>query len=314
MNRLFMIMAVLLAAGCRGPSVTQEHVVADAFYNRVSVSARAAFQRGDIPRAEELYEQALDRARAMDRASEIGLAAYHLAICRIALGEAVDGLALLREADRALERTGEDRVPVWIAEAEAARSIGDRTTASTRLDQALQALDRRREQAWRAQIHVLQALIAIDETRWAEAEAALASAETSVRRDTPPRLLARIAEVQGRILLQAGEMREAAAAFDREADLYRDAARFADMTRARSRAAQAFARAGEHAEAADRFYRAARSFHSLDLPDAALRQVEQALVSLEQVEEAEDLAARVAQLVQDLSDSLTPPDRLSDGM
>lgn len=306
MKRMWMVIAVVIATGCRSPSVTQERVVPDAFYNRVSVSARAAFQRGDIPRAEELYEQALDRARAMDRASEIGMAAYHLAICRIALGEVADGMALLREADRALERTGEDRVPVWIAEAEAAQLVGDRETASARLEQALQTLDRRREWAWRAQIHVLQALITIDEDRWAEAEEALASAEASVRRDTPPRLLARIAEVQGRILLHAGAMLEAATAFDREADLYRDAARFTDMTRARSRAAQAFARAGEHAEAAERFYRAARSFHSLDLPDAALRQIEQALVSLEQVE-AEDLAARVAQLVQDLSDSLTPP-------
>ncbi len=299
MKRIVLFLVIIAMTGCRGPSVTHDPKIPDEVYDRLTVSARAAFQRGDIERADELYLQALNRARVMDRPSEIGASAYHLAICRIAAGEVASGIELLQKADNALKDFVDDRIPVLIASAEAYRMINNRSAATNYLDEALNMLGRRRARPLRVQIHTLQAMIAIEEGRVQDAERALARAGDNMESDMPLRMHARIAEIEGLLYMRGGDYLSAAAAFDREANLYRDAAIFKDMVRARTRSAQASSRAGEYMAAAENYFRAARSQFANGYTDAAQRLLEQAQVNLENVADNDQkahLALRIKQL------------------
>lgn len=294
----------LLLAGCGGPrSATGPAVKRDAYYHRMITSGHAAFERGDIGRAAELYENAWVRARMMDRPAEIGASAYNLALCRIALGNMESGRDLLREARAELRRAGESGVDTLIAEAEVERRLGDQEAAWTLTDEVLEALDRLRARAFRVQTHSLRVLIALDRGDPETATKELALAEREVRRDTAPRLNARLAESRGRLRLAEGRVLQAAQAFDEETLFYRDEGRYPDMARAMVRAAAAYQEGGDVWMAVDRFYRAARHYAASGETVVALRLIERALPDMEAVNDV-TMEQRVARLFEDLSESV----------
>ena len=297
---LMLVLAVFLTA-CGGPRAgSRPEVRKDAYYHRMITSGHGAFERGDISRAAELYENALIRAQLMDRPEKIGASAYNLALSRIALGALDEGRGLLQEARAELLRAGESGVDTLIAEAEVTRRLGDTEAALQLTDEAVAALEGVRARAMRVQLHALRALLALDRDDAETAVEELALAERPVRRATPLRLCARLAEVQGRLYLQEGEARLAAQEFDLETMYYRNDGRFPDMARAMARAAAAYHEAGDSAMAARHYYRAARHHAAAEQPVDALRLVEQALPALEAADDP-DLAARVTALFEELT-------------
>ncbi|MHC4411191.1 MAG: tetratricopeptide repeat protein [Planctomycetota bacterium] len=86
-------LALLLACACGAPPREPE---IDPEFDAAETTARDAFEAGRLSDAAQLYERALDRARAMDDPAKIGAAAYNLAICLVAADEfdrAADALA-----------------------------------------------------------------------------------------------------------------------------------------------------------------------------------------------------------------------------
>ncbi len=79
MRRLFIALTVLTLAGC-ATSRTVTVPPKDKELSRTSNIARAAFEDGATARAIDLYGKALNRAHAMDDATEIGDTAYNLAV------------------------------------------------------------------------------------------------------------------------------------------------------------------------------------------------------------------------------------------
>ena len=290
-----------MASGCRSPRPDVDAARPDPYYQRMITSGHAAFERGDIGRAAELYENAWTRAQVMDRPVAIAASAYNLALCRIALGDLYEGRALLQTSQHASQQAGRDDSDARIAEAEVTRRMGDSKTAWDLTDSLLAVLEGRRARSQRVQLHTVRALIALEEDDVSTAQEEWEQAENDLRRDTPARLQARAAEVQGRIRQARGELLNAAGAFDRETELYRNAGRFPDMARAMIRAADAYHSAGQDVDAVNRYYRAARHFAAEDQPVEALRQIEKSLPLLEQINDPA-LEKRVGRLVEQLSE------------
>lgn len=300
-RRLVCVALLALVAGCRSPApVSGPAEVRDAYFHRMITSGHAAFQRGDIARAAELYENAWIRAQVMDRPALLAASAYNLALCRIALGDLDEGLNLLRSAYAEMARMGDPGVDALIAKAEVLRRL-------SRSDEAWQVsatlLAQSAPRTLRLQNHSLRALMALDANDGETARAELEQARRQVRRQTPLRLQARLAEAEGRFAVYNQDLQAAADAFDRAALLYRDEGRFADMARALAEAAALHARLSDRAAAVDRYFRAARHHAAAEEPVLGLRLLDAAL---QLVEESEDLidGARLLDLFEELQESV----------
>lgn len=295
------LLVAVACAGCGGSKPAGAPTAkTDAYYHRMITSGYAAFERGDIGRAAELYANAWQRAQLMDHAGAMGTSAYNLALCRMALGDLTEALELLREARAELERSGVSGHDVRLVEAECMYRLGRGPESVAIIDELL-PLDLERRQ--RVQLYTLRALIALDRDNREEAEASSDAAMDRVNRHTPERLRARLAEVEGRLALMNGAEKEAAWAFDRESTWYQEANRFTDMARALVRAGQAYQDAGEAVAAVDRYYRAARHYAADGKPVEALRLVEETLPFLETGAGA-PMRERVVRLVEELRDAV----------
>lgn len=303
---LFALVAtvVLSGTGCGTTRPRTPGIAPDPYFERVIASAGAAFERGDVERAATLYESAWQRARAMDRPEAIGMAAYNLALCRIALNQPTEGRALLEEVRAEWGRAGVSLIDALLVEVEAARHMGDEEGAWELSEEALGLLEGRRERLARVQVHAMRSVLATEREHVDIAEEELALARSALRRDTPFPLRARVAEAEGRARAAVCEPQEAASAFDREARYYRDAGQFTDMAVALTRAARSWQMADAHAAAADRFYRAARHYAATGQSARALGLMQEALVSLEILDEDGAEVQRSMRLIEEISDSV----------
>lgn len=283
---LTLCLIVAVGSACRSPRPAGGPAeVRDAYFHRMITSGHAAFQRGDIARAAELYENAWVRAQVMDRPAMLAASAYNLALCQIALGELDAGYQLLRSAYAEMVRIKDPGVDALIAKAEVLRRLNRSEEAWAVSDRLLAESAPR---PVRLQNHSLRALLALDVNNGEKAELELEQAHRQVRRQTPVRLLARVAEVEGRLALYNDDRESAAAAFDRAAMLYRDEGRFPDMARVLADAADLYAEMGSRHEAVDRYFRAARHHAAASEPVLGLRLLDAALRLLEESDLAID--------------------------
>ncbi len=288
-----------LVVGCGTPRPAREpDPMPDPYFQRMITSGHAAFERGDVVRAAELYANAWTRAQVMDRPQAMGAAAHNLALCNIALGHWPEAQRLLRAARAELERGGEPVIDTWVLEAEVLRHLGQTDLAWDATEEALTRIDGRR--AWRTaeiQVRSLRALMALDQDDPTTAQAEFERAESILFRRAGRRVQARLAEVRGRLAWANDDPARAAEAFDEEARLYRVDGRFPDMARALHRAGRAHERTEAPATAADRYFRAARHYAARANDAEALRLLERALPLLKTVEDPE-LTTRIADLVE----------------
>ncbi len=253
MRRFFIALTVLMLAGCAAVP-TSTAPANDKELSRTRDLARAAFDEGATAKAIDLYAKALNRALAMDDATEIGNAAYNLALCHIILGQLDQASASLAEAKAAFTRSGNNPADALLLEATVAQRQG-------KLEQALslagQVLSASPDESHRFQVALLKGTIACEQDDPAGARTALVEADQHHVASTP--LLAARERLAGNILLLERNPSEAAAAFDRAAALFQTAEHYRDMAITLRRAGEAYGEAGDMQRAEDRLSRAKRS-------------------------------------------------------
>jgi tetratricopeptide (TPR) repeat protein len=251
MRRFVIVLALLAHVGCATPPSAPRK---DKELSRTSDLARAAFEDGATARAIDLYGKALNRARAMDDATEIGNAAYNLALCHILLGQLDQASALLAEAKAASNRSGSNPADVLLLEATVAQRQGKLEQALSLADQVLSASPDENDLF---QATLLKGTIACQQDDPARARTALAEADKHHIANAA--LLAAKERLAGNIFLLEGNPAEAAAAFDRAAALFQKAKHYRDMALTLRRAGEAYREAGDTQHAEDRLFRAKRS-------------------------------------------------------
>jgi len=251
MRRFFIVLALLALVGCATPPTAPRK---DKELSRTSDLARAAFEDGATARAIDLYRKALNRAIAMDDATEIGNAAYNLALCHILLGQLDQASASLAEAEAAFKRNGSNPADVLLLEATVAQRQGRLEQALSLADQVLSASPDENDLF---QATLLKGTIACDQDDPASARTSLVEADKHHVTDAP--LLAARERLAGNIFLLERNPAEAAAALDRAAALFQKAKHYRDMALTLRRAGEAYQEAGNTQLAEDRLSRAQRS-------------------------------------------------------
>jgi len=294
---------LLAAAGCA--TTPEEKNIPDIRDNdplivQLSDTARVAFESGEIPKAVVMYRRALDRARAMDNAREIGRNAYNLAASLIALEDWDDVPGLLGEAERETLRAGGDAGPIILLSAETKVLQRDWSGAEKVIDrlETMTVSD-----IIRGQAYVLRARISCERNDAGRADAFLNRARGYLSKQREPGLAAAISEVAGRIAVLKGNWAEAAVSFDREAAWLQRAGRLPEMADALERAGQNYLKAGDTTSAADRLFRSARSLMAQGNYLDALRVVDLAVQNAEPGNTEGDAAA-IARLFEDIRRSL----------
>jgi len=286
--------ALLLAAGCAGPDPMEK---GDPEYAALELSARQAFDGGQVERAAGLYGRALQRARAMDDALSLGDAAYNLAACYLALGDGGRAAALLEEAEAELRRGGRSPADALLLGAEAALLRESRADAASFCDEVLALPGGSAGDGHRAHACMVLARLARDAGDLPVARGRLAEAVDHISDADDPSLLARAAGFEAVLFLDEGSPADAAGAFDREAGYFQDAGRFGEMAGALERAGAAYREAGDAGRAADRFYRSARSSLGQGNGPAARRAAGAALAAARAAGDA-GLARRIELLLE----------------
>jgi tetratricopeptide (TPR) repeat protein len=251
MRRFVIVLTLVTLAGCATRSTAPPE---DKELSQASDLARAAFEDGATARALDLYRNALTRAIAMDDATEIGNAAYNLALCQILLGQLEQARASLAEAKAAFQRSGTNPADVLLLEATVAQRQGKLEQALALADQVLAASADENDLF---QATLLRGTIACDQDNPARARTALAEADKHHVTDAV--LRAARERLAGNIFLLEGNPAAAAAAFDQAAALFRTAQHYRDMALTLRRAGEAYQEEGDTRRAEDRLLRARRS-------------------------------------------------------
>jgi len=135
-------------------------------------------------------------------------------------------------------------------------------------------LDRR---ASEVQVHLLRAQLAADRLDLRTAEDELDAARRKLRPRVNRAVASEVERVAGRILVLAGRFGPAAARFDDEARLLRQAESYRGIPVAYQSSAEAYEMAGLEGMAVDRYVRAARMLYARDAVLPALRCIDRAL-------------------------------------
>jgi tetratricopeptide (TPR) repeat protein len=269
-------LGLILLVACGSPRRDPTPLPKDEQLARVSRSARAAYDRSDNSQAIRLYAQALERARVLDHAVEIGNAAYNLAVSLIAAGQYERAESLLREAESSLTRAGENLADVLLVRARLARLRGNRDEAECWAEQVLARPESDPTREHTAQVALLRGGMAFDRGDAGGVAAALRAAEPILKPAEDPALRAGLEQLRGQAALLEPAPLRAALSFDRAASLWRQAGHYRDLARALAQAGQAYADAGETALGGERFFRAARSGFAQGNRGTARRWLEEA--------------------------------------
>jgi tetratricopeptide (TPR) repeat protein len=270
--RLLPAFLVCLAAGCAAGCATASKPapLGDVVLTNQTTAARAAFEQGQYDSAVSLYSQALHRAWAIDDPAAIADASYNLAICLMEQGKLNQASSLLVDADDESRRAGlgdddillvQAKIALMTRQSDVAEQAAARVIADAKADGPL----------------TIQARVIVGEAEVQSGDAAgaatnLALARAALTADPAAEQLAIAAgvdELAGQLARLNQKPIDAAAAFDRQADELRVANRYPEMAAALARAGESYDDAGQWARAADRFFRAARSYAgAADMPAA----------------------------------------------
>ena len=219
-------------------------------------AAQAAFQRGEVARADALYVKALARSRLTDNRDEIVRNAYNLALCRMISGQLGDASNLLGQAGILAGGHGLIAARILLAESETARLAGDGPASEQLARQALAAgADREGQvQAW-----LLQGEAGFQAGQLKSALDSYRSASKQITRDTPAVVRARLDDL-ATALVQARLLPGSVARLQiSRAEWLKKAGQYNDMVQALQAAATALELESQWAEAFDCRIRASQS-------------------------------------------------------
>ncbi len=285
-GRLLAAGAAALAAACASPGAPPGPPAGDRLIEQASSAGRLAYEQGRAAQAVALYRQALERARAIDAAGPAADAAYNLALAQIAAGDLDAAAPLLRQAEYDAARAAAPAHDIRLVRAKLAHLQGRPAQALALADGVIAGASPRLA----LQARVLRGQVRADAGEAAAARGELHLAwEHAAAQPPGPSIEADLRKLEGSIALLAGDADAAARAFDAEAALLREARRHHDMARAYARAGAAHLAAARPAEAAARYFLAARSLAAQG--DAAAGRA-YAAASLDAAGRAGDDAAR----------------------
>jgi tetratricopeptide (TPR) repeat protein len=300
--RSLIILLIYALVGCGSPPQSAQAPV-DAELERSNSAARSAFDRGELPEAAMLYEQALTRARAIDDPQEIADAAYNLAACLLRLNDLDRARQLLHEAEWELNETGQNADDVLLLEAKIAREQGKGAESVALTDRLLSQPRSNGASGPPVAVYILRGRLALDRH---DVEAAIrelgaaGAAKAALKGNADDLSLAAIIGLSAEISFEQHQMAKAAVQFDEEATLLAAGTDYAGMGRALSRAGDAYLAVGMRAEAADRFYRAGRCLFSLGDISAARKSLHSAMEAAAQAK-----ASPLCDLIQALTGQLS---------
>ena len=283
-------MAVALAAGCSTPPAPQ---FTDADWVSHVTTGRGAYERGDYRRAADAYGRAQQRARALDDADALAVAAVNRATCLLADGQAEEARTGIDEALADARIAESRRAELLVAAARAEAALGQSDEAIARVDEALKLAP---APALKAQ--ALLAKSGAELTKKDPAAAAKALSDGMSAKDwnrLPESLRAEQAALRAQIAVADQKPTEAVVWQDEAATLWKKADRLPEMARALAEAGRQAQAADDLAGACDRFYRAARSLWAQGLQPEAVRVLEEGVKAAERLED-EAVAKKMAAL------------------
>jgi tetratricopeptide (TPR) repeat protein len=289
----------LLLAGCAAPKAE----FTDADWVSHTTTGRGAYERGDYRRAADAYGRAQQRARALDDADALAVAAANRAICRLAEGEAAGALEAVMEALADPRVSALRRSELRAAGARALLALGRTDEAVAMADAALEG---KPGAAVRAQVQLVRGAAALSREDPAAAAQALAeglSAGEWAR--MPASIRAERAAQRGQVAEMDGRHAVATGLHDESAALWLQAGRLPEMARAVAEAGRRAHRAGDPAGAADRFFRAARSLWAQGFRVEAASLLEEGVACSEQAGD-EAVARRMADLLVTFQRDMRP--------
>ena len=278
------------AAGCASPPAAQ---FTDADWVSPAATGRGAYERGDVRRAAEAYGRAEQRARALDDADALAVAAVNRALCLVAAGQASEARTAIDEALADARVSPQRRAELQVAGARAELAAGQ---ADAALARAAEALKSQPDSLLRAQALLVCAGAELARPDPAAATQALADGlSDKAWRQLPASLRAEQAALRGAIAAADKKFAEAVARQDEAAALWKQADRLPEMARALAEAGRQAQAADDLAGAADRFYRSARSLWAQGLQPEAVRVLEEGVSVAERLDD-EAIAKKMADL------------------
>ena len=284
------LLAALLAAGCATPPEPQ---FTDADWVSHVTTGRGAYERGDYRRAAEAYGRAEQRARALDDADALAVAAVNRATCLLADGKAADATGGIAEALADARIAKERRAELLVAGARAELALGKSDDAIARVDEALKLEP---PPALKAQALLAKSGAELARGNPAAATKALTDGMSAKEwKGLPISLQADQAALRAQIAVAEKKPAVAMVMQDEAATLWKKADRLPDMARALAEAGRQAQAADDLAGACDRFYRAARSLWAQGLQPEAVRALEEGVKAAEQLDD-EAVAKKIAAL------------------
>ena len=289
MGRWLAAVAVALAAGCATPPAPR---FTDADWVSHVTTGRGAYARGDYRRAADAYGRAQQRARALDDAEALAVAAVNRATALVAAGQAAEALAGLDEALADARIESARRAELLVAAARAEQARGQPAAALERVAAALKLAP--------APVLQAQALLAKSGAELAQddpaaATRALAGMPAKAWAALPESLQAEQAEMRAAIAAAEKKPKDALARQDEAAALWKAAGRLPEMARALAAGGRQALAADDLAGAVDRFYRSARSLWAQGLRPEALRTLEEGVAVAERLDD-ESVAKKLGEL------------------
>ena len=289
-GRWIALFAVLLAGGCASPKVPQ---FTDADWVSHTTTGRGCYERGDYRRGADAYGRAQQRARALDDAEALAVAAVNRATCLLAEGDAAGARAAVQEALADSRVSAERRAELETAGARAELALGRPEEALSRAGAVLKPGVSAVQQAQARLVQSAARLALKDSVQAAQVLDALPAKEWS---RLPASLRAEAAERRAQIA--EAEQKPAAAKdrLDQAAVLWKEAGRLPEMARALAAGGRQAEAAGDLAGACDRFWRASRSLWAQGFSVEAVRLLEEGVACAERLED-ENIARKLAELL-----------------
>jgi len=245
------------------------------------------------------FKSELDLARAANDSAAIAQNSYNLAVCALEISDTKNAVSLLGEARAELLSMKKDTLSTYVMEAQALKKEGRIDEALEIARKAEKMLKWATEHGVELQCRVVLADLVAEKGDISGAKACLKKIESLSEKVESPVIKSMAAGVTARINMLEKKYVEAAAMYDEEASLLKNAGLFEKMAKSLEFAGNAYVLANMHLNAADRYFRSGRSLFFSGNAELGRKNAE---LAAEMAKTANDstMVARVSELFEEM--------------
>lgn len=291
-NFLLPLICCLLGIFLGGCSTPAPRVADPQIANQLK-SAHQAYKSGAVAQAEKSFEQALKLAHLQDSNPEIARAAYNLAVCLADQQKWEQASQKLLEARTA--STAPHPIEFTILDIKISRGAGDLTKAVQTTKDLLKTLPG--SSAFYPMVSLLLADLLCELKEFDASREILKKITLKTVKALNPSCQADFWRVKALTAEHAGNLKNAGKHFDQAAIAYSQAGMYLEMANCLENAGKACLQDGADSIAANRFYRAARSFRH----QGALAKAKTLLSAAGTLTSDQDLLSLIKQLENEIS-------------